>query len=200
VHRTSGLADQGQRGKPGDPIVRRNVTVDIAPQRLAVCAGDRATMKVCIGESRPVCQQIFERNRTFQWIRCIERSVRTPQVKPGASFAEIMRAMAEATIAAIPDRSTAVVGRLTGLAYAMTDEKMRAQVTQITAESYAFGEEWLRAVTNAEDLPMPTSHLVRVLHALIEGLVLQRLLTPGLVPDRVIREAFTALAMKSQKR
>ena len=39
-----------------------------------------------------------------------------PRVKPGASFAEIMRAMADATIAAIPDRSSAAVGRLTGLA------------------------------------------------------------------------------------
>src|SRR5581483_7478387 len=38
-----------------------------------------------------------------------------PRVKPGASFAEIMQAMAEATIAALPDRAAAAVGRLTGL-------------------------------------------------------------------------------------
>jgi hypothetical protein len=31
---------------------------------------------------------------------------------------------------------------------------------------------------------------------MIEGLVLQRLLTPELIPDKVIRAAFTALAMK----
>src|SRR5580692_12417279 len=37
-----------------------------------------------------------------------------PQVKPGSSFAAIMRAIAEATIAAIPDRSAVAVGRLTG--------------------------------------------------------------------------------------
>src|SRR6185312_15574988 len=47
-----------------------------------------------------------------------------PQVKPGASFAAIMRAMAEATIAAIPDRSAVAVGRLTGLAYTLTHEEM----------------------------------------------------------------------------
>src|SRR5437763_16809808 len=51
-----------------------------------------------------------------------------PQVQPGASFAEIMNAMAEATIAAIPDRSAAAVGRLTGLAYTLTHEEMRVQV------------------------------------------------------------------------
>src|SRR5437899_10699121 len=39
-----------------------------------------------------------------------------PQVEHGASFSEILRAMAEATIAALPERSGAVVGGLTGLA------------------------------------------------------------------------------------
>lgn len=117
-----------------------------------------------------------------------------PQVKPGSSFAEIMRAMAEATIAAIPDRRAAAVGRLTGLAYTLTHEEMRAQVREVTAQSYAFGEQWLRSVTKEEELPMPADQLVRVLHAMIEGLVFQRLLTPELVPDEIFRAAFGALA------
>src|SRR4051794_33045849 len=119
-----------------------------------------------------------------------------PQVKSGATFPEIMRAMADATIAAIPDRRAAAVGRLTGLAYTLTHEEMRAQVREVTAQSYAFGEQWLRTVTKEEDLPIPPDQLVRVLHAMIEGLVLQRLLTPELVPDEVIRAAFGALAIK----
>jgi AcrR family transcriptional regulator len=119
-----------------------------------------------------------------------------PQVKPGSSFAAIMRAMAEATIAAIPERRAAAVGRLTGLAYTLTHEDMRAQVREITAQSYAFGEQWLRAVTKEEELPIPADQLVRVLHAMIEGLVFQRLLTPELVPDEIFRAAFGVLAMK----
>jgi AcrR family transcriptional regulator len=118
-----------------------------------------------------------------------------PQVKPGSSFGEIMGAMADATIAAIPDRSAAAVGRLTGLAYTLTHEELRKQVTEFTAQSYASGQRWLSAMTKEEDLPMPADQLVRVLHALIEGLVFQRLLTPELVPDEVIRAAFAALAM-----
>jgi AcrR family transcriptional regulator len=118
-----------------------------------------------------------------------------PQVKAGASFAEIMRAMADATIAAIPDRRAAAVGRLTGLAYTLTHEELRGQVREITAKSYAFGEQWIRAVTKEEDLPMPADQLVRVLHALIEGLVFQRLLTPELISDETIRAAFGALAV-----
>src|SRR6478752_4192977 len=121
-----------------------------------------------------------------------------PKVKPGSSFAEIMCAIAEATIAAIPDRRAAAVGRLTGLAYTLTHEEMRAQVREITAQSYAFGEQWLRKVTKEEELPMPADQLVRVLHAMIEGLVFQRLLTPELVPDEIFRAAFGALAIRAQ--
>ena len=119
-----------------------------------------------------------------------------PRVKPGASFSDVMRAMADATIAAIPDRAAAAVGRLTGRAYTLTHEELRARVEAVTAESYAFGEEWLREVVPKEELPMPPGQLVRVLHALTEGLVFQRQLTPDLVPDRVIRAAFLALGNK----
>jgi hypothetical protein len=123
-----------------------------------------------------------------------------PQVKPGSSFAAIMRAMAEATIAAIPDRSAAAVGRLTGMAYTLAHEELRAQVREITAQSYAFGEQWLRAFTKEEELPIPADQLVRVLHAMTEGLVFQRLLTPELVPDGIFRAAFGALAIKADNK
>ena len=117
-----------------------------------------------------------------------------PRLKPGATFAEAMHAMAEATIAAIPERTTAAVGRLTGLAYALTSPNLRERVRGITAESYELGAEWLRSFGDERELPMPPEHLVRVIHALIEGLVLQRILTPELCPDEVFFAAFGALA------
>jgi len=69
-----------------------------------------------------------------------------PRVKTGATFAEVMQAMAKATVEAIPDRTTAAVGRLTGMAYALTSPGLRARVREITAGSYKFGEEWLRTL------------------------------------------------------
>jgi len=117
-----------------------------------------------------------------------------PRIKPGATFAEAMHALAEATLAAIPDRRAAAVGRLTGLAYAVTSPDLRARVHEITAGSYELGAEWLRTLGDQRDLPMPAEHLVRVIHALIEGLVLQRILTPELFPDEVFFAAFGALA------
>src|SRR6185369_4420404 len=41
-----------------------------------------------------------------------------PKVAPGATFTEAMRALAEATLAAVHERAPVAVGRLTGLAYA----------------------------------------------------------------------------------
>src|SRR5438046_10594521 len=66
-----------------------------------------------------------------------------PNVRPRATFPEIMRALADATLAAIPARSAAAVGRLTGLAYTLTHEELRAKVAEVTAQSYAFAEQWL---------------------------------------------------------
>jgi AcrR family transcriptional regulator len=119
------------------------------------------------------------------------------RVQPGSTLPEIMRAMADATLAALPDRRSVAVGRLTGLAYTLTHEELREKVVELTAQSYALGEQWLRSVTNEEDLPMPAGQLVRIIHALTEGLVFLRLLTPELMPDEVFHAAFAALANKT---
>jgi AcrR family transcriptional regulator len=119
-----------------------------------------------------------------------------PKVKPGATFADAMRALAKATIAAVDDRKSAAVGRLTGLAYTLKNPALRQQVHDITKSSYEIGAEWLR-MFDASELPMPPDRLVRVLHALIEGLVMQRIVTPDLCPDEVFYAAFGALANKS---
>ena len=115
-----------------------------------------------------------------------------PEVKPGATFAEAMHALARATLAAVDERRSAAIGRLTGLAYALKTPDLRARVLEITRKSYEFGAEWLRTF-DEHQLPMPADVLVRVIHALIEGLVWQRILTPELCPDEVFYGAFAAL-------
>lgn len=122
-----------------------------------------------------------------------------PRIKQGATFAEAMHAMAEATLEAVPERTTAAVGRLTGMAYALGSPGLRARVREVTAGSYELGAEWLRTLGDQRELPMPAEHLVRVIHALIEGLVLQRILTPELFPDEVFFAAFEALAHRRDR-
>jgi AcrR family transcriptional regulator len=123
-----------------------------------------------------------------------------PEFTPGSSFSEKMRALAEATLAAAPERRLAAGGRLTGMAYALTHEEIRARVREITAESYRAGAEWLRAVADDRELPMPPDILVRVLHAMTEGLLFQRFLTPELFPDEVFYAAFAALSIAPPKK
>ena len=104
-----------------------------------------------------------------------------------------MQALAKATLAAVDERTPVAIGRLTGLAYTLQNAELRSRVHEITKSSYEFGAEWLRTF-DASELPMPPEHLVRVLHVLIEGLVLQRILTPDLCPDEIFYAAFAALA------
>ena len=118
-----------------------------------------------------------------------------PAFKPGSTFAEKMRALAEATVAAIPERRIAAVGALTGKAYTLTNEELRAKVHQITARDYDAGAAWVRSVADESELAMPAEILVRVIHAMTEGLLIQRFMTPDLVPDEVFYAAFAALAV-----
>ena len=118
-----------------------------------------------------------------------------PRIPPGATFAQAMHALAKATLAAVDERAPAAIGRLTGLAYTLKNAELRSRVVEVTKSSYEFGAEWLRTF-DADDLPMPADDLVRVIHALIEGLVMQRILTPELCPERVFYAAFAALARR----
>ncbi|HEY2706844.1 MAG TPA: helix-turn-helix domain-containing protein [Caulobacteraceae bacterium] len=118
-----------------------------------------------------------------------------PQVAPGASVAEIMRAVAEALIAVMPDRARMGAGRLRGLAYGLTNEGLRARTSERSAMLFAVTAAWWRErFPDETELPMPAEDLVRVLSALSEGLTFQRLATPELIPDEVIYAAFAALA------
>jgi len=117
-----------------------------------------------------------------------------PKIRADSSFAEKMRALAEAYLAILPDRREAAYGRLTGMAHALGHEEMRAKVRAYTAESFASGAAWLRSVADEGGLPMPAETLVVVIHSLTEGLMFQRFLTPELVPDEAFYAAFEALA------
>src|SRR3569623_3071487 len=117
-----------------------------------------------------------------------------PRCTPGSSFAELTRATAEAVIASIPEREPAAPGALTFRAYALRNEAVRAAFHEEMAKGLAAGATWMQAVFEADDLPMPAETLVRVIHALIEGLLFQRFLPPALMPDEEFYAAFGALA------
>ena len=117
-----------------------------------------------------------------------------PKTWPGMSFRELMRAMAEAVIAALPQRREAMVGTLGFHAQSLLHEDLRQSSMADVAEIYRQSAAWMAAMFPANALPMPADALVRVIHALIDGLVERRILTPELIADEVIYAAFDALA------
>lgn len=117
-----------------------------------------------------------------------------PVFVPGSSFSDKMAAVAEAVIAAIPERALAAPGALTFRAYALTHEEIRARFRDRMAAGFDLGAAWLATQLTEGEAPMPLDQLVRVINALIEGLLFQRFLTPELMPDDTIRAAFAALA------
>ncbi|MCB9794285.1 MAG: TetR/AcrR family transcriptional regulator [Alphaproteobacteria bacterium] len=121
-----------------------------------------------------------------------------PRIPEGASLEQLMAAFAEATIEAMPARALAAQGFLTGRAFALRHPETLAEVRALTARRYAEGAEWLRSVLGDEALAIPVEQLPAVLHALSEGLSLQRLLTPELFPDELIYAAFAALAARAR--
>ncbi|HEX7981808.1 MAG TPA: helix-turn-helix domain-containing protein [Gemmatimonadaceae bacterium] len=193
-------AGSGRRKPKGDKRERTRATLLEAARALVREEGyERTTLAKVAQRAGMTTGAIYGnfRNRDELFIALGETywAPVAPVIKPGATFAEAMRAFAKATIAAVDERAPAAIGRLTGVAYALQNEDLRSRVVDVTRSSYEFGVEWLRRFDPAE-LPMPPRTLVRVLHALIEGLVMQRILTPELCPDEVFYSAFGALARR----
>jgi len=113
---------------------------------------------------------------------------------PGMSFRELMRETASAVIEALPQRRAAMVGTLGFHIQSLTHEDLRERTVAETREIYSRIAAMTPQLIPADRLPMAPEVLVPVMHALMDGLILHRILTPDLVPDEVIYAAFEALA------
>jgi AcrR family transcriptional regulator len=113
---------------------------------------------------------------------------------PGMSFRDLMRSLAKAVIEALPQRQAAMVGALGFHIQSLTHEDLRERSNAQSAEFYRRFAESTARMFPADQLPMPVEVLIPVLHALIDGLVMHRVLMPRLVPDEAIYAAFEAIA------
>ncbi len=118
-----------------------------------------------------------------------------PPLTAGASFAEHMEVLAEAVISAMPGRTAAAVGAASFQAYALTHPEMQARVAAGNAEIYRRMAEAMRAALPEAALPVPAEQFVRVLHAMIDGLLFLRALTPDLIDANTVRAAFKMIAL-----
>ena len=123
-----------------------------------------------------------------------------PPLKQGAALREQMRILGKAVAAAAEERKAGAVGALSFQLYALTHEEMRSRLAQANAETYRWAEGELKKFVTAGEFPVPPAQFVRVLHALTEGLLALRFLTPELITEEVIVAAFEALAPRKPQR
>jgi AcrR family transcriptional regulator len=115
-------------------------------------------------------------------------------LKHGTTLKEHLRLVGETVVAAVPARRAQALGALSLQIYALGHEEVRSKIVELNADFYRRGAERLEQLLTPEDLPMPPDQLVRVLHALSDGLLSLRLLQPELITDELIVAAFDALA------
>jgi AcrR family transcriptional regulator len=197
---------KSRRGQPkGDKRARTRAKLLEAARELIRKKGyQRTTLKEVAQRAGMTSGAIYgnfrNRDELFMALADVHWAPIKPVFTPGSDFAEKMQAYAKATIAAIPARRTVAVGRLTGMAYALTHQRIRSQVHEVTATRYAAGAAWVRTVADESEISMPPDTFVRVVHAMTEGLLFQRFLTPGLIPDEVFYAAFAALTREGSKK
>lgn len=117
-----------------------------------------------------------------------------PAWSPGAPLNEQLRLLGEAVVAAVPACRAQAVGAFSFQQYALTHEELRARLVEANAGIYLWAGQGLLQIVSVGELPMPADQFVRVLHALTDGLLYLRFLTPELITDEVIIAAFEALA------
>ena len=188
-----------RRGPKGDKRQRtRKALLEAARELIRERGYERTTLQAVAERAGMTSGAIYgnfkNRDDLFMALADVYWAPIKPVIRKGTTFAEKMRAIADATIAAIPDREAAAFGRLSGMAWAMGQDEVRARIAETTRRSFHVGAEWLQTIADDGGLPMPADLLVLVIHAMTEGLLFQRYLTPDLVPDEAFHAAFAALA------
>jgi AcrR family transcriptional regulator len=196
---TESVTESGRRRPKGDKRQRTRARLLEAARELIRERGyERATLQAVAERAGMTSGAIYgnfkNRDDLFMALAGVYWAPIVPDIRPNTTFAEKMRALADATLAVVPDRQVAAAGRLGGMAYSLRHDDIRARVAEATAASFTTGAAWLKTAADDGGLPMPAELLVVVIHALTEGLLFQRFLTPDLVPDEAFYAAFAALA------
>jgi AcrR family transcriptional regulator len=119
-----------------------------------------------------------------------------PRFRLGSSFREQMRALAEAVIAAVPERRKSAVGAASFQLYALKHEEMRLRLVDSHASLHQQTARALLKFNRESELPMPADTLARVLHVMMEGILMLRWLSPEQITDDVILAAFDGIGQR----
>lgn len=189
---------------PGPPLKRgkrertRERLVEAAAEVIGEKGWDRTSLEEVAARAGMTRGAIYGnfKDREELFMAVVEtcwQPIAPPPSPPGTSFQERMRNYGKAVAAAGSGRRAQAVGALSFMLYAITHEEMRAQVVEKNKELYRRAADRLREIIPTHELPMAPERLVRVSHALTDGLTFLRFMMPELITDDVIVAAFEAL-------
>lgn len=188
-----------RRGPKGDKRERtRAKLIEVAAQVIGEKGYERVTLEEVATRADMTRGAIYGnfKNREDLILAVVESRWQpiAPAWRPGAGLKEQLRLLGEAVVAAVPTRRAQAIGAFSFQQYALTHEELRRRLVEVNAEIYRWAEQGLLQVVPESALPMPANQFVRVLHAVTDGLLYLRFLTPELMTDEVICAAFEALA------
>ncbi len=117
-----------------------------------------------------------------------------PPFIPGATLKTQMRVLGQTVAKEAQARRRHAAAATAFQLYTLTHETMRSELTKQNAQIYRRMAKGLLQFIPAAELPMPAEQFVRVLDALITGLLFTYFQTPELLGENVFIAAFEALA------
>jgi AcrR family transcriptional regulator len=205
MNKMSNATPKSRRGRPkGDKRERtRAALIRAAAEIIGEKGWDRASLEEVASRAGMTRGAIYgnfkHREDLFLAVVRARWKPVIPPLMPGTSFKDYMHTLGRAVAASAPERRPQAVGALSFMLYALTHEEMRTRVRQSNEALYVTGAQRLRQAFQRRQLPMAPERLVRVLHALTDGLTYLRFLTPELITDDVVVAAFDALAKTNDR-
>jgi AcrR family transcriptional regulator len=117
-----------------------------------------------------------------------------PLLKPGASLKEQMRILGKTVAQEARSRRNTAAAATAFQLYTLTNEPMRQHMMKQNAAVYRRMAKVLVQFIPERELPMPATQFVRVLDAMITGLLFTYFQTPKLLTEDIFIAAFEALA------
>lgn len=194
----------GRTTRPkGDKRARTRARIlDAAAQVVGEQGWDRTSLDAVAARAGMTRGAIYGnfKNRDDLFLAIVQTRWRPviPPYQPGMSFKERMHVLGKAVATAGPERRAQAVGALSFMLFALTHEDMRERVVGLNREIYKRTATAMATSVSRAELPMAPERLVKVLHALSDGLTFLRVLAPELITDDVIVAAFEALAVKGK--
>jgi AcrR family transcriptional regulator len=121
-----------------------------------------------------------------------------PPLPEGSGAAPPLASLADAVVAAMPARRAAAIGAVSFQLYALTHEAMRLRIVRANAAIYSQMAAGLAGLGAEAGIGMAPEMFVRVMHALIDGLMLLHALTPELIDADVVRAAINAIVRQGK--